>query len=119
MRLKGGILVPLFAAICIVNGGGNEKEVKSSMPKPYYRIILIVLTVACGVSTVYVTPRAPRNATDWELLIIQSMGAWFIISATAGWVLYVNDWLRTSLLVAATPLLLVTPFIVLSLLHLL
>jgi hypothetical protein len=88
------------------------------MPKQYYRIILILLTVASGVGALITTPSALYlallgfNAQGYRawvwIVFFLSIPLWFIIGAIAGWVLYLHNWLRTSLLAAATPLVAIT-----------
>ena len=88
------------------------------MPKHYYKIILIVLTVACGVCALvtmpialltatwpFDTPESYRDVWSWVgFFVILSIPFWFIIGAISGWALYLHDWPRTSLVLAATPL---------------
>ncbi len=88
------------------------------MPKRYYRTILIVLTVACGLSALVTAPivlltaamgfDAPGNENQvWAwivFIVVLSIPLWFVIGAIGGWVLYLHGWLRTSLLITGTPL---------------
>ena len=88
------------------------------MSKPYCRVILILLTVACGVCAVVTAPIALLTAamafdapdSDYQLwawivfFVILSIPLWFVIGAAAGWAFYIQDWRRTSLVLAATPL---------------
>jgi hypothetical protein len=88
------------------------------MPKHYYRIILILLTVACGVGALVTAPIALLTAAMafdapeseyqlWAWIVffaVLSIPLWFVIGVTAGWLVYVQDWRRTSLVLAATPL---------------
>jgi hypothetical protein len=88
------------------------------MPKHYYRIILIVLTVACGLGAIITTPVALLTATMafdapdsgyqlWAWIVffvVLSIPLWFGVGAAAGWALYLQGWRRTSLVLAATPL---------------
>jgi hypothetical protein len=88
------------------------------MSKPYYRIILIVLTVACGACALVTAPIALLAAamafdapgSDYQLwawivfVVTLSIPLWFVIGAAAGWALYLRGWRRTSLVLAATPL---------------
>jgi hypothetical protein len=88
------------------------------MSKPYYRIILIVLTVACGACALVTAPIALLTAamafdapdSDYQLwawivfVVTLSIPLWFIVGAAAGWALYLRGWRRTSLVLAATPL---------------
>ena len=89
-----------------------------SMPKHYYRIILIVLTVASGLGAIITAPIALLTAamafdapdSDYQLwawivfFVILSIPLWFVIGAAAGWAFYLQDWRRTSLVLASTPL---------------
>lgn len=89
----------------------------TSMPKRY-RIILILLTVACGVCALVTMPIAlltaawpfdgpGREHEVWPwigFIAIVSIPFWFIIGAAAGWALNLDGWPRASLVVAATPL---------------
>ncbi|MFZ1094811.1 MAG: hypothetical protein WAN75_37295 [Xanthobacteraceae bacterium] len=91
----------------------------ASMSKPYYRVILILLTVACGVCALVTAPIALLTATmafdtpdsyrevwAWVgFFVILSILFWFIIGAIAGWALHLHGWTRTSLVLSATPLL--------------
>ena len=87
------------------------------MPKHYYRIILVVLTIACGIGAVVTVPFAMFAAMAFDapgsehqlgawvvFFVILSIPLWFVIEAIAGWFLYLRRWLRTSALVAATPI---------------
>src|SRR5437588_4690210 len=88
------------------------------MPKHYYRIILIVLTVACGLGAIITAPIALLTAamgfdapdSGYQLwawivfLMVLSIPLWFVVGAAAGWALYLEGWCRTSLVLAATPL---------------
>jgi hypothetical protein len=88
------------------------------MPKHYYRIILIVLTVACGLGALVTAPiallpaamgfDAPDSGYQvWAWIVffvVLSIPLWFVMGAAAGWALYLEGWRRTSLVVAATPL---------------
>jgi hypothetical protein len=87
------------------------------MPKHYYRIILIVLTVACGLGAIIAAPIALLTAamgfapdSGYQLwawivfFVVLSIPLWFVIGAVAGWLVYVQGWRRTSLVLAATPL---------------
>jgi hypothetical protein len=90
------------------------------MPKQYYRIIVILLMVVCGVGAVVAAPIALLTAATafnaqsnqflaWVWIVFfLSVPLWFIIGAIAGWVLYLHNRLRTSLLAVATPLVVVT-----------
>jgi len=87
------------------------------MRKQHYRIILIVLTAACGLCAALTAPIALLTAAMafdspdsqyqvWAWIVffvVLSIPLWFIIGTIAGWFLYMHDWLRTSLLAAATP----------------
>lgn len=87
----------------------------TSMPKRY-RIILILLTVACGVCALVTMPIATaawpfdgpgREHEVWPwigFIAIVSIPFWFIIGAAAGWALHLDGWPRASLVAAATPL---------------
>jgi hypothetical protein len=37
-------------------------------------------------------------------IVVLSIPLWFVIGAIGGWVLYLHGWLRSSLLIAGTPL---------------
>jgi hypothetical protein len=87
------------------------------MPKHYYRIILVVLTIACGMGAVVTVPFAMFAAMAFDapgsehqlgawvvFFVILSIPLWFVIGAIAGWFLYLRRWLRTSALIAATPI---------------
>jgi hypothetical protein len=88
------------------------------MSKPYYRIIRIVLTVACGVCALvtmpialltatraFDTPDSSREVWAWVgFFAILSIPFWFIIGAIAGWALHLHGWTRTSLVLSAAPL---------------
>ena len=88
------------------------------MPKHYYRIILIVLTVASGLGAIITAPIALLTAamafdapdSGYQLwawivfFVILSIPLWFVIGAIAGWFLYLRNWLRASALIAATPI---------------
>jgi hypothetical protein len=87
------------------------------MPKHYYRIILIVLTIACGMGSLVTMPFAMFAAMAFDdpgnehqlgvwvvFFVILSIPLWFVIGAIAGWFLYLRNWLRASALVAATPI---------------
>jgi hypothetical protein len=88
------------------------------MCKRYYRTILIVLTVACGLSALVTAPIVLLTAAmgfdgpeskyqvwAWIVfIVVLSIPLWFVIGAIGGWVLYLRGWLRTSLLITATPL---------------
>ena len=88
------------------------------MSKPPYRVILILLTVACAVCALVTTPIALLTAT-WAFdtpesygevwawvgfFVILSIPFWFIIGAIVGWALHLHGWTRTSLVLSATPL---------------
>jgi hypothetical protein len=95
-----------------------SSQATASMSKPYCRVILILLTVACGVCAVVTAPIALLTAamafdapdSDYQLwawivfFVILSIPLWFVIGAAAGWALYLQGWRRTSLVLAATPL---------------
>jgi hypothetical protein len=85
--------------------------------KHYYRIILILLTLLCGAGAVLTMPFALLAAMAFDapgsehqvgawvvFFVILSIPLWFVVGAIIGWVLYLHDWLRTSLVVATTPL---------------
>jgi hypothetical protein len=87
------------------------------MPKHYYSIILILLTLLCGAGAVLTMPFALLAAMAFDapgsehqvgawvvFFVILSIPLWFVVGAIIGWVLYLHDWLRTSLVVATTPL---------------
>ena len=87
------------------------------MPKLYYRIILIVLTVACGMGAVVTTPFAMFAAMAFDapgsehqlgawvvFFVVLSIPLWFVLGAITGWFLYLRNWLRASALIAATPI---------------
>jgi hypothetical protein len=87
------------------------------MPKLYYRIILIVLTVACGMGAVVTVPFAMFAAMAfgapgsehqlgaWVVFfVVLSIPLWFVLGAITGWFLYLRNWLRASALIAATPI---------------
>ena len=87
------------------------------MPKLYYRIILIVLTIACGMGGLVTMPFAMFAAMAFDdpgnehqlgvwvvFFVILSIPLWFVIGAIAGWFLYLRNWLRASALIAATPI---------------
>jgi hypothetical protein len=87
------------------------------MPKLYYRIILIVLTVACGMGAVVTTPFAMFAAMAFDapgsehqlgawvvFFVVLSIPLWFVVGAITGWFLYLRNWLRASALIAATPI---------------
>ena len=81
------------------------------MPKLYYRSILIVLTVACGMGAVVTTPFAMFAAGSEHQLgawivffVVHSIPLWFVVGAVTGWFLYLRSWLRASALIAATPI---------------
>ena len=90
----------------------------ASMSKPYCRLILILLTVACGVCALVTAPIAVLTAamafdapdSDYQLwawivfFVTLSIPLWFVIGAAAGWAFYLQGWRRTSLVLAATPL---------------
>jgi hypothetical protein len=91
------------------------------MPKHYYRTVLILLTVACGLAAVVTMPFALFAAmafdapgSEYQLgawvvfFAVLSIPLWFGLGAVGGWFLYLHDWLRTSLLVTATPLVTMT-----------
>ena len=89
-----------------------------AMPKRYYRTILIVLTVACGLSALVTAPIVLLTAamgfdapgSEYQVwawivfIVVLSIPLWFVIGAIGGWVLYLHGWLRTSLLITGTPL---------------
>jgi hypothetical protein len=89
-----------------------------AMPKRYYRIILIVLTVACGLSALVTAPIVLLTAamgfdapgSEYQVwawivfIVVLSIPLWFVTGAIGGWVLYLHGWLRTSLLITGTPL---------------
>jgi hypothetical protein len=93
-------------------------EARLSDFKQYYRIILIVLTVVCAVGAVVTALIALLTAamafdapdTGYQLwawivfFVVLSIPLWFVMGAAAGWALYLQDWRRTSLVLAATPL---------------
>ena len=95
-----------------------SSQATASMSKPYCRVILILLTVACGVCAVVTAPIALLTAamafdapdSDYQLwawivfFVILSIPLWFVIGAAAGWAFYLQGWRRTSLVLAATPL---------------
>ena len=95
-----------------------SSQATASMSKLYCRVILILLTVACGVCAVVTAPIALLTAamafdapdSDYQLsawivfFVILSIPLWFVIGAAAGWALYLQGWRRTSLVLAATPL---------------
>jgi hypothetical protein len=69
------------------------------MPKLYYRIILIVLTVACGMGAVVTTPFAMFAAMAFDapgsehqlgawvvFFVVLSIPLWFVLGAITGWV---------------------------------
>jgi hypothetical protein len=88
------------------------------MSKPYCRVILILLTVACGVCAVVTAPIALLTAAmafdapgseqqvwAWLVLfVVLSIPFWFVVGPVVAWALYLQDWPRTSLVLAATPL---------------
>ena len=87
------------------------------MPKLYYRIILIALTVACGMGAVVTTPFAMFAAMAFDapgsehqlgawvmFFVVLSIPLWFVVGAITGWFLYLRKWLRASALIAATPI---------------
>ena len=88
------------------------------MPKRYYLTILIVLTVACGLGALVTAPIVLLTAamgfdgpgSEYQLwawivfFVVLSIPIWFVMGAIGGWVLYLHGWLRTSLLITATPL---------------
>jgi hypothetical protein len=80
------------------------------MPKRYYRIILILLTVLCGIGAVVTMPFAMFAAMAFDapgserlifawvvFFIVLSIPLWVVIGAVGGWFRYLHDWLRTSL----------------------
>jgi uncharacterized membrane protein SpoIIM required for sporulation len=95
---------------------------ETAMSKQYYRIILILLTVACALGALVTAPIALLTAgmafdapgseyQTWAWIIffiVLSIPLWFVIGVIAGWFLFVHDWPRTSLLLTATPLAAVT-----------
>src|SRR4051794_11406684 len=88
------------------------------MPKHCYRIILIVLTIACGVCDLVTMPIAVLTATmafytpgsDSEIwpwvafFLLLSIPLWFVIGAIVAWALHLHHWPRMALVVAAMPL---------------
>jgi hypothetical protein len=84
------------------------------MCKRYYRTILIVLTVACGLSALVTAPIVLLTAamgfdgpeSEYQVwawivfIVVLSIPLWFVIGAIGGWVLYLHGWLRTSLTLA-------------------
>jgi hypothetical protein len=92
-----------------------SSQATASMSKPYCRVILILLTVACAVVTAPIALLTAAMAfdapdSDYQLwawivfFVILSIPLWFVIGAAAGWALYLQGWRRTSLVLAATPL---------------
>ena len=88
------------------------------MPKRCYRTILIVLTVACGLGALVTAPIVLLTAamgfdapgSEYQVwawivfIVVLSIPFWFVIGAIGGWVLHLQGWLRTSLLITGTPL---------------